>query len=400
MIEFAQRMKNMEKSAGIIAKLFQSVSDLETISFSIGAPAREALPVDAVRDIAASVLARGQRGEEALQYASPQGLLDLRQVVASQLLAPKGVSASAGEIIIVSGGMECISLICQVFINPGDTILVEAPTFVHSVETFDMFQANCVAVKTDSQGIDPEDLEAKIQALHPKMVYVVPTFQNPSGVTLTRERRQRVAELGSRYHVVILEDDPYRDLRYSGEELPPIKAFDQTGHTVLANSFSKIFSPGSRLGYVCAAREIIQKLLDAKSATNSHAPAISQVLCAEFFKQGYFESHLPKICQIHKERRDVMMECLEKYFPKGSKWVCPDGGLFTWVELPGNVNTTELLKEAADYKVSFVAGEGFFTEGGGKGQNCMRLSFSSVEPEKIRIGIERLGRLVQSKLDA
>ena len=253
-------------------------------------------------------------------------------------------------------------------------------------------------METDEDGIVLEDLEEKIRRLHPKMVYVVPTFQNPSGKTLSLERRKRVAELGSQYDVVILEDDPYRDLRYSGEELPPIKSFDRTGHTDLANSFSKIFSPGSRLGYIYAAQDIIQKLLDAKSATNSHAPAISQVLCAEFFKRGYFESHLRRIREIHRERRDVMMECLEKFFPEGTKWVYPDGGLFTWVELPGNINTTELLKEAVAHKVSFVAGEGFFTEGGGKGQNCMRLGFSAVPPEKIRIGMERLGRLIQSKL--
>ena len=398
MPEFAKRMKNMEKSAAVIAGLFQNGTDPDIISFGIGAPAREALPIDLVREIAADVFTDGKRGAEALQYAKPQGLQDLRGVVAEQLLAPKGVPARAEDILIVSGGMECMNLICQVFIDPGDTILVEAPTFVHSVETFDMFQANCAAVETDEDGIVLEDLEEKIRRLHPKMVYVVPTFQNPSGKTLSLERRKRLAELGSQYDVVILEDDPYRDLRYSGEELPPIKSFDRTGHTVLANSFSKIFSPGSRLGYIYAAQDIIQKLLDAKSATNSHAPAISQVLCAEFFKRGYFESHLRRIREIHRERRDVMMECLEKFFPEGTKWVYPDGGLFTWVELPGNINTTELLKEAVAHKVSFVAGEGFFTEGGGKGQNCMRLGFSAVPPEKIRIGMERLGRLIQSKL--
>lgn len=396
---FAKRIKNMENSAAVIAGLFQSANDPETISFGIGAPAREALPVDIVREIAGDVFTMDKRGVEALQYSKVQGLADLREEVARQLLNPKGVPAGAGDIVIVSGGMECMDLVCQLFIEPGDVILVEAPTFVHSVESFDMFEARCVAVGTDGQGLVMEELEEKIRTYHPKMVYVIPTFQNPSGKTLSLERRKRVAELGSRYDVIILEDDPYRDLRYSGEELPPIKAFDRTGHTILASSFSKIFSPGSRLGYLCASPEIVEKLLDVKSATNSHAPAISQVLCAEFFKRGYFESHLEKIRAIHRERRDVMIECIDRYFPRGTKRVFPDGGLFTWVELPGDIDTTALLREAAAYKVSFVAGEGFFTEGGGKGRNCMRLGFSAVEPEKIRTGMERLGALIRSKLE-
>ena len=323
---------------------------------------------------------------------------DLRDVVARILLEPKGVHAEADDIMIVNGGLETMNLLCQVVIDPGDVILVESPSFVHCIEIFEMFQAHCVAVETDEDGIVPDDAERKMKEYHPKMVYVIPTFHNPTGKTLTRERRQRLAELGSQYDVLILEDDPYRDLRYSGEELPPIKVFDKTGHTVLANSFSKIFSPGSRLGYVVAAPPIMERLLDAKTATNSHTSALAQVLCAEFFKQGYFDEHLKKIRAIYRERRDVMIDSIDTYLPKGTKRVFPDGGLFTWVELPGDINTTELLKEAAAYKVAFIAGEGFFVEGGGKGRNCMRISFGNVPPEKIRIGMERLGRLIASKM--
>ena len=237
-----------------------------------------------------------------------------------------------------------------------------------------------------------------IKQYSPKIVYVIPTFQNPTGKTLPEDRRKAIAEMGSKYDVIILEDDPYCDLRYSGEALLPIKHFDKTGHTVFANSFSKIFSPGSRVGYACADAELIKKLIDAKTATNSHTSMIAQVLCAEFFKRGDFGEHLKKIRAIHKERRDVMMESIDKYFPEGTKRVFPDGGLFTWVELPGDIDTTELLKEANAAKVAYVAGEGFFTEGGGKGKNCFRLSFGSQSPENIRIGIERLANLIKSKM--
>jgi 2-aminoadipate transaminase len=399
---FAKRMTTMEKSANIIRNLFGAMNNPGLISFGGGAPAKEALPIDTVREIAYDIIRTDKKGVEALQYGSVMGLPELREVVVSNLLAPKGVTAKAENILITSGGLEGINLLCQLYIDRGDIILVESPTFVHSVEIFEMFEAKCIAVDMDDDGMVTEDLEAKIIKYKPKMVYVVPTFHNPTGRTLSLERRQKIAELGSKYDVIILEDDPYRDIRYSGNDLLPIKAFDETGHTVLANSFSKIFSPGSRLGYVFANDRIAAKLFDAKTATNSHTSMLPQVICAEFFKRGYYPAHHKMICDIYRQRRDTMIECIDKYFPKGTKRTFPDGGLFTWAELPGNINTTDLLVESVnnpDVRVAYVAGEGFYIEGGGKGTNCMRISFGSVTPDKIRTGIERLGKLICSKLE-
>ena len=398
MPEFAKRMEYMAASADVIRGLFSAMTDPQTISFGGGAPATEALPVEEIHALANEVLTREARGCEALQYGAPAGLKQLREIVADKLLAPKGVDARADDIIIVNGGLETMNLLCQVFINPGDVILVESPTFIHCVEIFEMFEARCVGCRMDDFGLVMEDVEEKIRKFHPKMVYVIPTFQNPTGKTLPAARRRKLAELGSAYDVLILEDDPYRDLRYSGEELKPIKAYDTTGHTVLANSFSKIFSPGSRLGYVFAEHRIIEKLFDAKTATNSHTSMLAQVLCAEFFARGCFDEHLKKLRAIHRERRDAMMAALEKYLPKGTKWVFPDGGLFSWVELPGNIDTTELLKEANAAKVSYVAGAGFFVGNTGEGKNCMRISFGNVSPEKIETGMKRLGDLIKRKL--
>jgi 2-aminoadipate transaminase len=399
---FAKRMTTMEKSANIIRNLFGAMNNPGLISFGGGAPAKEALPIDTVREIAYDIIRTDKKGVEALQYGSVMGLPELREVVVSNLLAPKVVTAKAENILITSGGLEGINLLCQLYIDRGDIILVESPTFVHSVEIFEMFEAKCIAVDMDDDGMVTEDLEAKIIKYKPKMVYVVPTFHNPTGRTLSLERRQKIAELGSKYDVIILEDDPYRDIRYSGNDLLPIKAFDETGHTVLANSFSKIFSPGSRLGYVFANDRIAAKLFDAKTATNSHTSMLPQVICAEFFKRGYYPAHHKMICDIYRQRRDTMIECIDKYFPKGTKRTFPDGGLFTWAELPGNINTTDLLVESVnnpDVRVAYVAGEGFYIEGGGKGTNCMRISFGSVTPDKIRTGIERLGKLICSKLE-
>jgi 2-aminoadipate transaminase len=401
MAKFAQRMTVMAEPAAVIRNLFAAMNDPGIISFGGGAPAKEALPVDIVREIVNDVMRSDRRGVEALQYGPPLGVRDLREAVVRDLLAPKGVQAKADNILIISGGLEAMNLTCQLYIEPGDVILVESPTFMHSVEIFAMFQARCVAVDMDDQGLVMEDLEAKIIRHRPKMVYVIPTFQNPSGRTLSLERRRRVAELGSLHDVIILEDDPYRDIRYSGSELPPIKAFDQTGHTILANSFSKIFSPGSRLGYVLAGDEVIARLFDAKTATNSHTSMLPQIICAEFFKRGHYPAHHRMICDLYRERRDVMIECIDRFFPAGTKRTFPDGGLFTWAELPEGIDTTALLAEAVarpDVKVAYAAGEAFFIEGGGKGSRCMRLSFGSVPAEKIRIGTERLGRLIESKL--
>lgn len=398
MPEYAKRIKTMEGSARIIRNLFNAMTDPSVISFGGGAPAKEALPIDIVREITDEVMRADARGVTALQYGDPLGLKDLREVVCTELMEPKGVHCEPDQVLITTGGLETMNLICQIYIEPGDVILVESPTFMHCVEIFDMFQAKCIAVETDEDGMVMSDVEKKIQEYHPKMIYVVPTFQNPTGKTLPTDRRKKLAELGSQYDVIILEDDPYRDIRYSGHDLPPIKTFDTTGHTVLANSFSKIFSPGSRLGYVVATKELIQLFYEVQTATVSHTSMLTQVICAEFFKRGYYPKHHEMICDLYRERRDTMMACFDKYFPSCVKHTYPDGGMFTWVECPESIDTTALLEEAVENKVAYVAGEGFYVEGNGKGRNCMRMSFTGVTPENIEIGMERLGKLIASKL--
>jgi 2-aminoadipate transaminase len=401
MAKFASRMDTMDSSARIIKNLFGAMNDPSIISFGGGAIAAECLPIDQIREICNTILKKETRGIETLAYGPVMGVRDLREVIVRDLLAPKGVQASAETVMILTGGLEAMNLMCQIFIEPGDVILVESPTFVHSVEIFEMFQAKCISVEMDDNGLLVDDLEKKIIGFKPKMVYTIPTFQNPSGRTLSRERRQKVAELASEYDVIVLEDDPYREIRYNGEEFPPIKTFDKTGHTVLAGSLSKIFTPGLRLGYLHGDDEIISKLVNAKSATNSHTSMLPQIICAEFFNQGYFPSHLNLLCDVHRKRRDAMIESIDEYFPEGTMRTYPDGGLFTWVELPGGLNTTNLLIEATsnpNVKVAYIAGEGFFVEGSGKGNNCMRISFGSVPPEKINIGVERLGKLINLRL--
>lgn len=402
MDKYARRIAAMAESAAVVKGIFGALGDPELISLGIGAPAKEALPVDILREISNDILRTDSRGIEALQYGPTAGVKDLQEVISEKLLAPKGINASPDRIMVTVGGLEAISLTCELFIEPGDIILVEKPTFIHAVETFEMFEAKCVGVEMDDDGMIIEDLEEKIRKYNPKMIYVIPTFQNPSGRTLSLERRKRVAEIAGEYDVLVLEDDPYRDIRYSGVDLPPIRSFDTSGNVILCNSFSKIFSAGSRLGYMVANDgKMMEHLKDAKSALNSHTSLLPQILCAEFFKRGYFEQHHKMICDLYRERRDVMMECLQQYFPKGTKFTYPDGGLFTWAQLPGGLDTAQLLKESIsrpDVKVNYVAGEKSFVDGEPV-KNCMRLSFGAVPPEKIRTAVARLGKMLCEKCD-
>ena len=398
MAKFAARMAYMQETSDVIRYLFESMTDPDTISFGGGAPAKEALPVEIVHEIASQVLTREGRGGQALQYGNPMGIPDLRQAVIERLLEPKGLKAGLENVIIVAGGIESLNLVCQLYLEPGDVVLVESPTFVHAVQVFKMFQARCIACETDDHGLVIEDVEKKIKQYAPKMVYVIPTFQNPSGRTLSLVRRKALAELGSQYDLVILEDDPYCELRYSGEAIPPVKSFDKTGNTVYVNSFSKIFSPGSRLGYIFADDDIIHKAYEAKMATNSHTNVVTQILCAEFFNQGYFEPHLKRFCDIHRERRDVMMDCIRSMLPAEVKSVYPEGGLFNWLELPQQVDTTVMLKEAVAQKVAYMPGKEFFVQEHPSRNNSMRVSFGGVEPERIRAGMERLAKVIKAKL--
>ena len=398
MVEFAKRMAYMASTADVIRYLFETMTDPETISFGGGAPAKEALPVELIHEIASEVLTRDGRGVQALQYGNPIGIPDLRQAIIDHLLVPKGLKADLKNVMIVAGGMESMNLVSQLYLEPRDVVLVESPTFVQSIQIFKMFEAQCIACETDDNGFVLEDVEAKIKQYHPKMIYVVPTFQNPSGRTTGLERRKAIAELGSRYDIVVLEDDPYCEMRYSGETLLPISYFDKTGHTIFANSLSKIFAPGTRLGYIYADEAIIKKLYEVKTATNSHTNVLTQILCAEFFNRGLYAPHLNMIREIHRERRDVMMDCIKSMFPEGTKYVYPDGGLFTWVELPEPIDTTIMLEDAKQHKVAYMPGKEFFVEGQPIRYNCMRVSFGGVAPDMIRLGMKRLSEVINSKL--
>ena len=293
------------------------------------------------------------------------------------------------NILMINGSQQGLDLAGKLFLDPGDLVVCEDPTYTAALSTFRSYECGFLPIETDDDGMILEDLERKLAANpRAKLIYVIPTFQNPTGITMSEERRKRLAEIASAYDVMVLEDDPYRDIRFTGEDLKPIKAFDKTGNVILANSLSKIFSPGARLGYVVADEQFIQKLCDAKTGINTHTNVMAQVLAAEFFKRGYYPEHQKKISDLYRERCKLMLDCIDKYFPEGTVHTMPEGGLYTWVTLPEGYNTTEILQRSMETcKIIFVAGETCFVEGNGKGSRCMRLNFASAQIiDFIKIG--------------
>lgn len=398
---YSKRVEVMEDEVIKLNSLTDSLSSLDMISFAAGAPAKEAYPIDIIRKISQDVFRKETRGDEALMYGSVVGVQDLREGIRDYLLEPRALNVNIDNIIVTTGGIQPMSLLCQLFIDPDDVILVEAPSFVHATMVFKMFEAKLVPCHMDDDGLMLDDVEEKIKKYNPKMIYTIPTFQNPTGITLSEERRKKLAELGSKYDVIILEDDPYREIRYSGEHLPTIKSFDKTGHTVYVNSLSKIFSPGSRLGYLVASDDIIEKIKNIKLGLDTCTNTVTQVIAAEFFKRGYYPEHLENLCNMYRSRRDAMLESIDEYFPEGTKHTIPDGGYYVWAELPEDLDAWELSTEVAEkLNICYGIGSAFYTEGNpeGAGKSCMRLNFSGPTEDVIRENIEKLGDFFKSKL--
>ncbi len=388
----------MARTADVVRKLFQATTDPEVLNFATGSPANATIPREDICAFAQQILESETTGYRALQYNDPQGIEDLRRLVAEKLLPRRGIKdADPSKVMITQGGMETLTLNCHVFMDPGDVILVEEPSFTQAIETFELFEAKCVGIECDSQGIIMEDLEKKFEQYKPKIIYVIPSFQNPSGRTTPLERRKALAEFANAHDVILLEDDPYVELRYFGEDLPAIKSFDKKGNIVFCNSFSKIFSPGMRLGYLYAEEEIVSHLYDAKTATNSHVAVLNQMLAAEYLNSGKFDANIVKTREIYTHKAEVAAACIKKYFPEGSHFDRPDGGIFFWVQLPeGAMDTTEILEHRNEFKVSFGAGAGFFVNG--KGHDCMRLSFGNFSDEQIDAGMHRLGDFIKATM--
>jgi 2-aminoadipate transaminase len=346
MVQFAKRRESMEYTINSMHQIMESLTNKELISFGGGAPAKEAYPLKVIQEITQSVLKNEEKAVQAFAYGPTMGFPSLRKAVQKNLLSPNGISAEIDEIMITAGGIQGLFLVGKLYLNPGDVILVEAPTFVHAKMVFDSFEAELQSCSMDKDGLDIEVLEAKIKKYHPKIIYTMPTFQNPTGISMSIKKRKQLAHLAEIYDVIVLEDDPYSEIRYSGEKVKPIKAYTNSKNVIYANSFSKIFSPGARLGYLVADSKIMQELAEMKLATDTSTNGLTQTICAEFFDRGHYPLHLKNICNIYRSRRDAMEKAIDLYFPEGTKRTSPDGGFYIWVELPEELDGRELLPVA------------------------------------------------------
>ena len=384
-LHFAHRYDSVSGSA--IREIFKVIAQPGMISFAGGNPSPAALPDETVSRLAVQVLA--EKGKQILQYGATEGYPSFVESLHAYIEAQLGVPVPA--VLPVTGSTQAMDLLCKALIDRGDTILVENPSFLGNMQCMKLYEANLVAVESDDQGLIPEDLEEKIRTCHPKMLYTIPTFQNPTGKSLPLERRRAVAELANRYGVVVAEDDPYRDLRYHGEALPSIKSFDEGGWVMFLGSFSKIISPGLRVGYIAGDADIIRKCTVGKQSTDVHTANLNQAIVDQFLRQNLLPDHIRSICAEYGPKLDAMLEHLSS-FPEGVRFTRPEGGLFIWAELPEGMDALALLQKAIERKVAYVPGTHFCV--GGSHLNTLRLNFSNSSMEQINTGMNILREIV------
>lgn len=386
--KFAKRMENMNGTA--TREIFKLLARPEIISFAGGNPALECLPTERVKGIIAD-LTQTEGFTNLLQYGLTAGLPQLRQLFCEYVKTAGINDATVDNVLVISGGQQGIDLVLKTFIDAGDVILVENPTYLAFLQLANSYEGKCVGVDADSEGLILADLEAKIIKHNPKILYCVPTFSNPTGKTYSVENRKKIAELTAKYGVIVIEDDPYSKLRFAGETLPSIKSFDTTGNVIFLSSFSKIISPGNRTGVACGDAKIIKKMEVGKQGTDLHTPNISQMITYEYLSRGYLDIDIQKSVKIYGHKKEMMCNAIDKYMPKEFKYVEPEGGLFIWGEFPDYINVKEIFPEATALNVAYISGNVFFADE--SGTNCIRLNYSYANDEQIKKGMKILGEL-------
>jgi 2-aminoadipate transaminase len=395
---FAQNAKSAQSSA--IRDLFKVTANPEVISFGGGLPAPEVFPIAEFKTACDKVLTTN--GPMALQYSNSEGYAPLREMIARQMDS-FGLKLTVDNILITTGTQQSIDLISKLLLNNADRVLVEDPTFLGALQIFNLFGARFTAIPTDDDGLQTGKLPEALQS-GPQFMYVIPTFQNPAGVTLSLARRETLIALSDQYGIPIVEDDPYSALRFEGETLTPLLALDaarlktadgyKAGNVIYCGSFSKTLAPGLRLAWIAATPEVTAKLVQIKQGADLHTPIFVQLAAYECLRDGFLEKHILKIREVYRERRDVMLSAMDEHFPKGMEWTRPAGGLFLWAHLPEGMVSAELLRAAIKMNVAFVPGNSFFAVDEKAGDRYFRLNFSNMAPDRIREGIRRLGQAI------
>ena len=394
----ADRTKYMKASE--IRELLKLAEQGNVISFAGGLPDPATFPKEKLSKIAARVIE--EQGDMALQYGPTLGVTQFRNIL-KQFMRRNNVKVNDNDdVIVTTGSQESLYLIGKVFVDPGDYVLVEAPTYLAALNVFRQFGAKFASAPVDDNGMRVDVLEERAKKLikegaRIKLIYTIPTCQNPSGITMNRERRKHLLELAEELDLLVVEDDPYSFFSFKPVDAEPLKTMDKSGRVIYLSTLSKILSPGMRIGWTLSNSEIIRSLELAKQAVDLHTPNLTQYIAMEAIKEGVIDEGIERAKKLYKEKRDIMLEALEKYFPEGSSWTKPIGGLFIFAYLPKGIDTKKLLPEAVKRRVAYVPGQSFFAEGGG--ENTLRLNFSYPPMDLIEEGIKRLGNFFKEVLN-
>jgi 2-aminoadipate transaminase len=393
---FAERTKVMKSSA--MRDLMALTEREDVISLAGGMPDTSTFPPDSYVSVMATVAA--ESCARALQYSPTEGLALVKRCIAA-VMGAEGMDVDADELLVTTGGQQVIDLVCKTLLDPGDVVVTEAPTYPGAVPTFCAYQADVVQVTMDRDGMRVDELETTLEALErsgrrPKFIYTVPNFHNPAGVTMALERRQQIVRIAAERELLVLEDNPYGLLRYEGNPLPTLRSLDGGEFVIYASTFSKILSPGVRLGWASAPAPVLAKMNIGKQASDLCSSSISQYFVGAYFDSGPWQEYVRSLIEIYRRRRDVMLDSLAEHFPREAEWTHPQGGLFIWATLPDYIDTTDLLARALEEHVAFVPGRAAFVDG--RGGSSMRLNFSGAGEDEIREGIRRIGEVVREQV--
>lgn len=393
MVNYSKRMDNVKASE--IRELLALTRRPEVTSFAGGLPAPELFPVEEFKRACDAVLE--ENGTTALQYGTTDGWAPLREQIAQRLFAKNQIRTDAKNIMLTAGSQQGLDYCGRLFLDPGDVVVMESPSYLGAINAFKLSEPNFVEVPTDSDGMIMSELDRILATTdRVKLIYVIPDFQNPSGRTWPLERRKQFMEIISKYEIPVIEDNPYGELRYKGEYFPSLKSMDTKGLVIYLGTFSKILAPGTRIAWMCASDDYINKFNLIAQAAVLQTSTFGAMAISKFIEMFDLDAHVEQIREVYKHRAGVMVQAMKDYFPPEVKFTDPDGGLFTWAELPEYINTRELAAECLKQNVAFVPGSGFFPNGGN--EHCMRLNYSCSTDEQIVNGIRIIGDMIRKNL--
>lgn len=389
MVKFSSRVPADGTDA--VGSILKAAADPKIISFAGGLPAPELFPVKEMEAATDQVFEK--HGRELMQYGGAKGLPELRQWACQHVAEKENIRCEADNVLITTGSEQALDLVGKALVDPGDVVLVEQPTYLCAVDVFKSYGAKLVSVAMDDDGLRTDALEDVLKKYpEAKLLYTVPNFQNPTGRTIPEERRQRIAELAAQYDLMVLEDNPYGEIRFAGEHVPAIKSFDQDGHVCYMGTFSKTLAPGFRLGWVMATKEMIDKLTVLKQSADLHTDNLAQYATVEYLQANDLAAHVKEISALYGKRKQLMIDGINKYFPDKVKSTDPDGGMFLWVEVPGVDDTIAVFKECLKNNVAFVPGDPFYA--GQPQPGTFRLNYSNMAEDQIEVGLKRLGTVL------